>query len=110
MLTSSHACLTNMTPLPIATTGPEQAMMNQTKKILEEHSQEQYDPDVSRSTLLVKQTYPNVRICLTIPALSSFLIPVACYPDEEPLLKQSRRRFVLFPIQYPEVSLQFVSF
>jgi len=48
-----------MTPLPIATTGPEQAMMNQTKKILEEHSQEQYDPDVSRSTFVGEADLPE---------------------------------------------------
>lgn len=27
------------------------------------------------------------------------------YAGEEPLLKESKRRFVLFPIQYPEVRI-----
>jgi ribonucleoside-diphosphate reductase subunit M2 len=35
--------------------------------------------------------------------IRSFSVPEGLAPAEEPLLKESRRRFVLFPIQYHEV-------
>jgi len=39
------------------------------------------------------------------PASYLFAIMLRCLsPGEEPLLKESRRRFVLFPIQYHEAS------
>lgn len=49
--------------------------------------------DLPESTFPI--SYSNARAILTIGT------------GEEPLLKESRRRFVLFPIQYDEVSMVF---
>ncbi len=53
---------------------------------------------ISGKDMLARWIFPNVSVILP-----SHHIDTHHHLAEEPLLKDSKRRFVLFPIQYPEV-------
>ena len=81
--------------------------------LIDDEKRSQSPESVDDATDTATDTLPDFRRKfvgeIDLPESSSLLVSTATstltylLPGEEPLLKESRRRFVLFPIQYHEV-------